>query len=87
MLVGTLVVIARCAMFVACDNMLPVNGCKCTLKQGGRTESTVITLDELVDMGYTSCSQLSKQQQESANAEAAMGNKSYADFKITCSSY
>jgi len=57
-LVSTLVVIAMSAMFVACSSNTPQNGCKCTMSYKGEKETGKITIAEMKEEGWTTCSQV-----------------------------
>ena len=56
-LIGALVALSMSAMFVACNNNAPVQGCTCTIKESGEPAVTdYFTLQEMAGYGATTCS-------------------------------
>lgn len=58
-LVSALVAMAISAMFVACNQNTPTNGCICTYTEEGQKQTIRITFEEMVDYyNVTTCAEL-----------------------------
>ena len=80
-LVGALVVMSMSAMFVACNQNTPTNGCKCTFKHNGETDSNTITLAEMKEYyNVTSCGALASAVEKEAKAAGE-------SISVSCSAY
>ena len=56
--VSAVVVMAMSAMFVACSENAPANGCTCTENYKGESETFTMPLEEMKNYGYKTCSDI-----------------------------
>ena len=60
-LVGALVAMSMSAMFVACNNNAPANGCKCAITFKGEDMGTeTIDLQQMKEWNVATCSEVAK---------------------------
>lgn len=76
-LVGALVVMYMSAMFVACNGNNPTNGCKCTATYEGETETQTISLAEMKEEGWSTCSDVANYLREEAIDGVSVSCKAY----------
>ena len=58
-LIGALVAMSISAMFVACNQNTPTNGCVCTMTYEGQKMTERLTFEDMVDYyNVTTCSEL-----------------------------
>lgn len=80
-LVSALVAMAMSTMFVACNSNSPTNGCTCTLSFQGETETESISLAEMKEYGYKTCSDVA------ADLKAELRKEGMSGVNVSCSAY
>ena len=80
-LVGALVVMSMSAMFVACNENTPANGCECTITEMGESRTERVTLAEMKEnANVTTCSALvseTEKQIKAMGVSASVSCKAY----------